>query len=209
MIAGPISDPLGLRCFDDINQALKLLLKAGRAGEAKWHARMDSSATMWKERSFWESIGMKPWEDPKATAENGWYQSSLMGPAEALIAADAAEAYLLSDRSTLLRQTAKRAISNTTVFFEPSHPNDVLLNSCFSLYATSPRSQGVREETEVFLKFMMGDEGQRVVEMFGKDEAGLPFFAPVSDKFSKDRLRGGRPQGGKWMSAKTGEKPFR
>lgn len=84
---------------------------------------------MWKERALWEMAEIHPWEDDEATR---WYQTSLLTPADALQGADKAGAYLLTDRSTLLRQTGMQSIKETTVFFEPGKENDVLMNSCYA-----------------------------------------------------------------------------
>lgn len=166
---------------------------------------------MWKERSLWALIGKTPWINAakiRASATShgaSWYQTSHSGPADALIAADKAGAYILTDRSTLLRQTALQNIRNTTVFFEPSSADDALLNSCYALRQTQARSVEVAHESYRFLDFLLGEKGQAVVASFGEGEAGFSFFAPAVDGFAKSTLRGGRPVGGRWTGAEGQE----
>lgn len=211
VLIGPSSDPLGLRHLDSVEQALKLLAKAGKVGEdgALWHARIDGSATMWKERSLWEGAGLTPWAGPtvsvsdarksNTTSSSYWYHTSFNGPADALIAADMAGAYALTDRSTLLRQTALRTAKDVTVLFEPVCEQDVLLNTCYALRQVESRSSEVEMETSRFLDYLMGDRGQQDIAQFGESEAGVSFFAPAKDGCAKTRLRGGRPLNGRWI----------
>ena len=208
VLAGPESDPAGIRSCSSLSAALGKIAERGTAGNRNgkgvvlWHARNDDSATMWKERSLWsmaESSGdgngraLKPWEDEKACGE--WYQMHICSPAEAIRNADAAGAYLLTDRSTLLRQTALQTISSTTVFFEPSSEDDVLMNSCFAL--SSPARNSANERA--FLEYLASERGQGVVGAFGEDMVGVPFFARVEEGFARRKLRGGVPRGGRWV----------
>ena len=197
VLAGPAADPLGLRNSKDIDQALMTVLKSGRDGQAVWQSRADRSATMVKERSLWDRNGHQPWADDADTKT--WYHTNLKSPAEALIAADTVGAYLLTDRSTLLRQTARQTISNTTVFFEPDSENHVLLNSCWACCAPSVPSKEVVAQVQQFLEWLMGSDGQHQVRTFGEDEAGLPFFAAVKDDYCRQLLRLGKPKNGRWI----------
>jgi tungstate transport system substrate-binding protein len=123
-------------------------------------------------------------------------------PADAVKAADATGAYLLIDRSTLLRQTALQTITSTTVFIEPMRAEDQLMNSCFALYArttTDDRSQAARQ----FIDYLLSDRGQEVVSSYGVAETGVPLFAPVSEGYAKVPLRGGAPAQGKWQTKST------
>ena len=199
VVAGPASDPVGVAGCEEASEALLKIRDLGRreAGSVQWHARNDDSATMWKERSLWEAIagGVKPWEEEE---EGGsWYRMSECTPAEAIRGADAAGAYLLTDRATLLRQTALRAVERTTVFFEPRDGGDVLMNSCYALYSPDERRER-KEHRDLFLKYMISARGQEVIEGFGV-EAGVPLFAGVREGVAGRRLRGGVPRDGKWI----------
>ena len=158
---------------------------------------------MVKERSLWERISLQPWSSQGDAKK--WYHTNLESPTNALIAADKSGAYLLTDRSTLLRQTARRTITNTTVFFEPTMKDDVLLNSCWASQAAHPPSKEVETDVRRFLDWLMGEVVQALVRSFGQEEAGLPFFARVRDGYCRELLRGGRPKGGEWMSENATE----
>jgi tungstate transport system substrate-binding protein len=200
VLAGPAAAPAGVRGCGNINEALFRIWKLGTQGTegVKWHARNDDSATMWKERSLWEMTRerLQPWRDTKS-AET-WYQMSVCTPAEALQRADKACAYLLTDRATLLRQTALETVERTTVFFEPRAEDDVLMNSCFALYSPE-RERGVNEHVQRFLMYTVSERGQRLIEKFGVEEVGVPFFAAVKDGFARSSLIRGRPIQGKWV----------
>ncbi|KAK5030618.1 hypothetical protein LTS07_005402 [Exophiala sideris] len=163
-VAGPASDPADLRSATSVEDAF---LRIARSSSL-FHSRADASATMWKERSIWARCDLSPWED-KTAAE--WYKTSLKSPSEALTSADAAGAYLLTDRSTLLRQTALRTIHNTTVFFEPTRPDDILMNSCYALVPSSLPEERAAEVSR-FLAYLFSERGQDIIATFGVEELG-------------------------------------
>jgi tungstate transport system substrate-binding protein len=190
-LAGPISDPAGVMSATSLLDGFSKIA----TGRALFHSRADTSATMWKERGFWAQIGSHPWDDTVAAE---WYKTSLLNPSDALKAADAAGAYLLTDRATLLRQTALGTVSNTTVFFEPASEHDPLMNSCYALYSPSTPDERA-EAVSSFIQYLFSDRGQKVIAHFG-NEAGLPLFAPNKDKFARTKLRGGKPVNCRWVT---------
>lgn len=198
VLAGPEYDPAGVMKCRSLSEAFLKIWALGTRGnhEVRWHARNDYSATMWKERSLWGMAGgLNPWEDAKASGS--WYQMSVCTPAEAIQKADSEGAYLLMDRATLLRQTALRTIGRTTVFFEPRDGDDVLMNSCYALFSPDRKGEG-SEHRDAFLKYMVDERGQEVIEGFGV-EAGVPLFAGVRERIAKRKLRGGLPKEGMWV----------
>ncbi len=199
MLAGPLGDPAGIQERGSLAEAFRRVWEVAGKGEdgVTWHARNDESATMWKERGFWGATAgdLKPWDDERARA---WYQMSVCSPAEAIQKADAAGAYLLTDRSTLLRQTGLGTIENTTVFFEPGDAEDVLMNSCYALFAPDEIREP-KSHLSAFLDYIVGERGQNVIESFGVEEVGVPLFAGLKEGFSRRRLKGGRPRDGKWV----------
>lgn len=188
-LAGPIDDPAGVRDAPTLAEGLLRIVKA----EALFHSRADLSATMWKERTLWTAAGGSQ-PDAEDASVARWYQTSLLSPAEALKGADAAGAYLLTDRSTLLRQVSLGSISKTTVFFEPEAEDDVLMNSCYALC-----SPAAAPETIAFVDYLLGDQAQSLIESYGRDKTGLPLFAKAADGFARTTLKGGRPIDGKWV----------
>lgn len=151
---------------------------------------------MWREQSLWSQCGLSPWKD---RSQYDWYKTSHVAPAEALKAAAYAGAYLVTDRSTLLAQTALRTISNMTVFFEPTSPDDPLMNSCYALHSTLATGQEL-EAIQSFVEYMLSPRGQAVIYSYGRGTCGLPLFAALSEKFATTRLAGGRPKNGRWIT---------
>lgn len=191
-LAGPLNDPAGVGNATSLSNGLMKIVKS----KSVFHSRADASATMWKERGLWSTCNLRPWEGSEnGSSEDQWYQTSLLSPSEALRKADAAGAYLLTDRSTLLRQVSTGTISNTTVFFEPSAESDVLMNSCCALCSPTPS-----QETLDFLEYLFTDRAQGIVGSYGADECGLPLFAAAADGFARTTLKGGRPIRGQWAS---------
>ncbi|KAJ0115508.1 hypothetical protein J7T55_012788 [Diaporthe amygdali] len=189
-IAGPLEDPANVRNAISLSDGLQRVAKS----RSLFHSRADTSATMWKERGLWSTCNLLPWEYGGGISDRQWYQTSLLSPSEALKKADAAGAYLLTDRSTLLRQVSTGTISNTTVFFEPTSENDFLMNSCYAV--CSPTAS---RETLDFLEYLLTDRAQDLIKSYGKDQCGLPLFAMAADGFARTSLKGGRPVKGHWV----------
>lgn len=191
-LAGPLNDPAGVGNASSLSNGLIKIADS----KSLFHSRADTSATMWKEQGLWSACNLRPWDGSEnESSENQWYQTSLLSPSEALRKADAAGAYLLTDRSTLLRQVSTGTISNSTVFFEPSGESDVLMNSCYALSSTTPSL-----ETLDFLKYLFTDRAQGIIGSYGADGCGLPLFAAASDGFARTTLKGGRPIRRRWAS---------
>lgn len=191
-LAGPLNDPAGVGNATSLSNGLRKIAES----KSPFHSRADTSATMWKEQGLWSTCDLSPWEGSESrSSDDQWYQTSLLSPSEALRKADAAGAYLLTDRSTLLRQVSTGTISNTTVFYEPTSENDVLMNSCYALCSPTPS-----HETLDFLEYMFTDRAQRIIGSYGADESGLPLFAAAADGFARTTLKGGRPVGRHWAS---------
>ncbi|RBR25050.1 uncharacterized protein FIESC28_02174 [Fusarium coffeatum] len=149
-LAGPLSDPAGLASTTSLVDAFERIAASGTL----FHSRADLSATMWKERAIWSLSGRTPWED-----KSSWYRTSVLSPSEALKVADTAGAYFLTDRSTVLRQTGLGNIVNSTIFFEPSHAEDVLMNSCYALF--SPKVDNIYVHD--FFTYLVSPRGQTVI----------------------------------------------
>ncbi|KAF2088337.1 hypothetical protein K490DRAFT_40468 [Saccharata proteae CBS 121410] len=194
VLCGPTKDPANITSTASLQEAFRAIAST----KSLFHSRSDASATMWKERKTWQQCGLAPWEDAAATST--WYQASPTTPPDAFTQAMNAGAYLLTDRSTLLRQTETAGARDTTVFVEPTHADDFLMNSCFAL--CSPAEGGENAvETKSFVDYLRSDRAQALIARYGVDEVGVPFFAPVRDGFARAGLRGGRPVDGRWNAA--------
>jgi tungstate transport system substrate-binding protein len=190
-LAGPISDPAEIASTASVEDALRAIAKQ----QCLFHSRADASATMWKEHYLWNASAVQPGENSTAAT---WYKMSQFGPSEALIRADGQGAYLIIDRSTLLRQVGEGQVLNTTVFFEPTNPTDILMNSCYGLTSPDPP-----QDVQDFLDYLISPRAQRIIKEFGEAEVGLPLFAPVADGYCARLLKGGYPKDRRWVQAKT------
>ncbi|RAK99257.1 uncharacterized protein BO80DRAFT_466197 [Aspergillus ibericus CBS 121593] len=180
-LAGPQDDPARVSQAPSIEKAFEAIAVA----QATFHNRSDGSATMWKERGLWNQCHRQPWED----ADAAWYQSFLHTPAEAVAEANIAGAYLLSDRSTFLTMASQGRVDNLRVFFEPDHPHDILMNSCYAL--TSPHaSSEVAQRVASFLTYLKSPRGQEIVGRYGCDKVGLPLFASLNEGYARAKLAG-------------------
>ncbi|GME48550.1 hypothetical protein GTA08_BOTSDO02851 [Neofusicoccum parvum] len=188
VLAGPATDPAGIRSAPTPSAALARIADA----RALFHSRADGSATTARERALWAEAGRAPWE---GAADADWYAQSERGPAEALRAAGAAGAYVLTDRSTLLRQVWTGGVGGGVgVFCEPEGAEDGLMNSCYALYAP-----GAGEEVRAFVEWVRGEGGQGVVRRYGVEEVGEALFAAVEEGWARRGLKGGRAVGGRWV----------
>ncbi|KAL4880962.1 hypothetical protein BJY04DRAFT_190496 [Aspergillus karnatakaensis] len=189
-LAGPAHDPANIRQAKSIAEAFDRIATT----RSPFHSRSDGSATMWKERRIWHQTHRQPWTSPRDTE---WYIRYPITPSEAVARADAAGAYILCDRSTLLTQTSRALVSRLRVYFEPTDRFNGLMNSCYAL--TTRSSPEVASHVASFLDYVKSERGQSVIAQFGTDNAGLPLFAPSSDGYAHRLLTGGKPQGNCWI----------
>ena len=192
-LAGPVSDPAGVGSARDLNEGLQKIA----ASKSPFHSRADLSTTCRKERQAWSATGHKPWQDEDAMET--WYTTSISeNPPQALQHADAMGAYILTDRSTLLRQVALGNVTRTTVFFEPADADDFLSSACYAEYNPT-QNEEPNEHVQSFLEYMFSERGQGIIANFGNDFAGTPLFAPRGQFFDSDQcLAGGRPLECRW-----------
>ncbi|PYI07046.1 hypothetical protein BO78DRAFT_314215 [Aspergillus sclerotiicarbonarius CBS 121057] len=180
-LAGPQDDPANIKQAASIENAFDRLAIT----QATFHNRSDGSATMWKERQIWDQCHREPWSDADAIR----YQSFLFTPAEAVTHANIAGAYLLCDRSTFLTMASQGRVDSLRVFFEPEHPLDILMNSCYAM--TSPHaSSEVAERVASFLAYFKSPRGQEIVARYGYDKVGMPLFASLSEGYAREKLTG-------------------
>jgi tungstate transport system substrate-binding protein len=192
VVAGPISDPAGVAGTKSPAEALTKIAES----RIPFHSRQDGSATMWKEAKLWAETELTPWENE---GDSDWFKKLCVPPADALKTANSVGAYLITDRSTLLRQTWLGTISQTTVFHEPLSEDDVLMNSCYAV-CTPTAARDEASKVNHFVDYALSERGQDIVRSYGTQDCGLPLFAPVSEGLAHTLLRGGLPKGGLWVT---------
>lgn len=162
VLAGPVSDPAGVRAVKDAASGLAAIAAAG----AKFVSRGDRSGTHVKELGLWRRAGVKP--------EGNWYLESGQGMGATLQIANELQAYVLADIGTFLayryRLDLAILLSGDTALFNPYHV--VLANPEKFPWVDSEGARALKE-------YLLSERAQQVIEAFGKDRFGRSLFHPA------------------------------
>ncbi|MDD5502880.1 MAG: substrate-binding domain-containing protein [Candidatus Thermoplasmatota archaeon] len=127
-ILGPSSDPAGIEAAgaaSNATKAMKLIYRAGSAGNCKFISRGDNSGTHTKEQALWKAAGYN-YTAQIATAANaynkttgtGWYYSAGAGMGTCLTMASEMQSYIFTDEGTYFSYMAnldlKQIVKNDT-----------------------------------------------------------------------------------------------
>jgi len=166
-IVGPQNDPANITGSNS-TEALKRIAEYGRTQKVRiWVSRGDNSGTHTKEQSLWKSAGF---DYNIVSNETDWYviPGGTMG--ETLLKANEFSAYSLSDIGTYLKYYEKDGRINLKRFIDERYE---LLN----VYGVMAVNQTRHEQANIddaiaFIKFLISDEGQQLIENFGKTDYG-------------------------------------
>lgn len=166
-IVGPNDDPAGIESLSPI-QALQNIAQA----QATWVSRGDNSGTHTKEKKLWEAAGF----DPLQLTGQSWYLESGTGMGATLRIADEKKAYTLADMGTFLKYRKDNLIKLDVLVDQGKE----LLN-VYSIMAVNPAiNPNLNFNGAVdFIKFLVSDEGQKLIGDFGVGEYGRPLFYPA------------------------------
>jgi tungstate transport system substrate-binding protein len=159
LIVGPKDDPAGIKGMASAPDAFKAISMK----KAVFISRGDDSGTHKKELSIWKSAGFKP--------EGSWYLSTGQGMGATLQMADEKHAYTLADEATYLSRKG-----NLVVLKEG---DSSLLNPYGVIQV---KSTAKVNEVDTFTQFLVGKDGQKLIEEFGKTEYGKGLFVPSAKK---------------------------
>lgn len=170
-IVGPSDDPAGIKDLPSL-EALKKLVIFGRAGIASWISRGDNSGTHIKEKDLWVAAGF----DISHLRRESWYIESGAGMGATLWIANQKRAYTLTDISTYLRYFNRGLIDLHVLVGEGKE----LLN-VYSVIIVNPKiyPQLNFGSAVSFVKFLVSEEGQAMINDYGKDEYGRYLFYPA------------------------------
>ncbi len=160
-MVGPSSDPAQIR-GKNASEALKSILAYGRnQTEIIWVSRNDASGTYTKEANLWKSAGYN-WT---AISKEGWFTSTGQPMGATLTVTDQKNAYTLSDIGTYLAFSHSGKISLEALIQGP----DYSLLNVYSVYAVSPLAVSNVSYNEAinFIKWLVSDQGQQVINNFG------------------------------------------
>jgi tungstate transport system substrate-binding protein len=171
VILGPATDPAGVKECKDVVCVYKKIAEK----EAVFITRGDNSGTHKKELSIWEKAGIKP--------EGGWYRTSKDFMMASLQKAASENGYFMVDRSTYVVACKGNPVLNLAVLFE----GDPMLINQYHALTTNPTlySHANYELAKKFVEFLKGEQGQRIIETFGKEKFGEPLYFSVSQKPEK------------------------
>jgi tungstate transport system substrate-binding protein len=177
IIVGPEADPAGITGMDPINALLKIR-EEGLAGNALWVSRGDNSGTHSKEKALWAATGLVL-DEIKAEAAGGsagtWYIEAGAGMTATLQLANEKMAYTLTDVATYLKNYKN---GNIELVKAVDSGKDTL--NVYSAIVCDPNTnpRGMFEGSMEFLGFLLSDEVQTMLVIYGEEEFGSTLFKP-------------------------------
>jgi tungstate transport system substrate-binding protein len=171
-IVGPETDPAEIMGLPPI-KALQKIVESGRNGSALWVSRGDNSGTHSKEKTLWTNADYD-WE--ALSQESSWYINAGSGMGATLKMADQMSAYTLADMGTYLKYHKEGLISLKTLVSRGKE----LLNvySAIAVNSTLHPDANFRGAM-TFIRFLISEEGQQIIEQYGKDTYGQNLFHPA------------------------------
>jgi len=168
-IVGPESDPADIKGVQPL-QALSKIAQSGRDGTTKWVSRGDNSGTHSKEKSLWAAAGF----NYANISKESWYINAGSGMGETLKKADYFEAYTLADTGTYLKYYNDGLVTLKVMMEQEKD----LLNVYSAIAVNQTLHASVSfNGAMTFIKWLVSEEGQQIIEEFGKDTYGQSLFS--------------------------------
>jgi len=161
VVAGPESDPAGLRKLDDPDRGLVALRAIAGVG-ATFVSRGDDSGTHMKELSIWEAAGLDP--------SGEWYMEAGQGMGATLMLASERRAYVLTDRSTM-------TVLSDVLDLEELAAGGPMLENLYSVMETTAGANS--EGAARFRAWLLGEEALGIVKTYGQARYGRALFTLV------------------------------
>ncbi len=185
LIVGPEDDPAGIRGLPPA-EALEKIASAGKAGKARWVSRDDGSGTNTKEIQLWKKAGYNYSE----IKDEQWFVSTGSGMGNTLRYTSSVRGYTLTDRGTYLKFKKDGLID-----LVPLVDRGEELINVYSIIIVNPEKFKKDFNGAIKLeKWLISEEGQRIIGDFGKDTYGEPLFYPAIGV-----LESGRGDTVKWI----------
>jgi len=174
-IIGPVSDPARINGTGPI-EALQRIANYGRSCIGYvWVSRGDNSGTHSAEKTLWEKAGF----DYTMLSKETWYVSRQGGMGETLIMADEYLGYTLTDMGTYLAYFKQGLIELVPLVTRGKE----LLN-VYSVIAVKPSTVANQtlhssinfRDSIAFIKYLISDDGQTLIENYGVTEYGQNLF---------------------------------
>lgn len=174
MIAGPTSDPAGIKGLDPVAAFKKIAEGAKQNTQIKFVSRGDGSGTHGAEKRLWTDAGYVYTDIQKAGA---WYKEAGQGMGPTLTMANEMNAYVLCDGSTFTSYKGKLALVSLV-----EKPSASTLN-VYNAYAISTAKVKTANVTVAnqFINWLISADIQKVIGQYGVKEFGGPLFFPIAD----------------------------
>lgn len=176
MIAGPEDDPAGITGMAPAD-ALKKIAEAGLADpeKVKFVSRGDNSGTHGAEKRLWAAAGYDYAADVQGSGR--WYVEAGGGMGPTLTMANEQLAYVLCDGSTF--QSYKGKIDLVALVRTAA---EATLN-IYNVYAINPETikSAKLSIANDFINWLISDEVQDLIGLYGVKEFGGPLFNPIND----------------------------
>jgi tungstate transport system substrate-binding protein len=160
LIAGPDSDPAGLRGGRDAADALKKIAVA----KSRFISRGDQSGTHRKELSLWGETGL---DVPETKPD--WYSEAGAGMGDALRVASERGAYVLTEPGTFM---VLRDQLQLVALVE----GDPRLLNRYSVMRVTKAQHG--EAADSLAEWLTGGKSRAVIDQFGRARFGVSLFKP-------------------------------
>jgi len=172
VIIGPTSDSAGIKGIMNVTEAFMKVAESGAEGKAVFISRADKSGTNLLELKIWAQAGMYP-----SNSTCVWYWEAGAGMGTVLRMANEKRAYTLTDRGTWL--SFKSQLTNLAVLVE----NDEILLNPYGAIPVNPERhpQSNFRMAVSFVKFLISEEGQKLIADFKKE--GGTLFIPMARNF--------------------------
>jgi tungstate transport system substrate-binding protein len=179
-IVGPQSDPAGIHGLN-VTEALKKIVQYGRNQSVTvWVSRGDNSGTNTKEASLWQKAG---YSYSILSSEQAWFINASQGMGETLLKAEEFSAYTLSDKGTYLAYKTDNRIALNAFITE-----EYLLLNVYSAMAVNQTLHPTVNFADAitFMKFLISDEGQQLIENYGKAKYNQSLFYAAVQPLKND-----------------------
>jgi len=174
VIVGSQEDPAGIWQLN-ATEALKRIVEYGRNQIAHpfssyvWVSRGDNSGTHQKEKSLWAAAGC----NYTMLSTEAWYNGDGGDMGKTLLKVEQNSAYTLSDIGTYLKYVKDNIIHLEALITE----EEALLNTYSAIAMNQTRYSCVNfNDSITFIKFLISNETQQLIENYGKSTYGQSLF---------------------------------
>ncbi len=175
MIAGPASDPAGIKGLEPA-AAFKKIAEGGAKDpqNIRFVSRGDGSGTHGAEKRLWANAGYVYTDIQKAST---WYAEAGQGMGPTLTMANERNAYVLCDGSTFTSYKGKLTLVSLV-----EKPSEATLNiyNAYAINTAKVKAANIKI-ANAFINWLISPDTQKIIGQYGVKEFGGPLFNPISD----------------------------